>query len=96
MLVATKTHRYAGKLMRPGDKYEPQGEVHRRLMVAIGNAKDAPAEAPAPRKAPGRPRKGIYDTRALVADVPEALETKSEAAAEEPAQLLDADDASDE
>lgn len=46
-LVAQKAHVYAGKRRRPGDTYEARGVTDARLLVALGQAIEAPPQSKA-------------------------------------------------
>lgn len=52
-LYATKPQRYGTRALKAGDPFPDNAQRHRRVLLALGRAREgeAPAEAPEPQKA---------------------------------------------
>jgi hypothetical protein len=44
-MLSLKPHLYAGRRLNTGDEFECRGQSDRRLLIALGRAKDAPVVA---------------------------------------------------
>ncbi len=75
-MVALKEHRYGGRLLKPGDRFETAGKSHARLLHAVKNADYAPAPPAIVAKPPVAP----VVAPAKVAPPVEALAEKPTAA----------------
>ncbi len=73
-MVSLKSHRYGGRKLSAGDTFEC-GATHRRVLVAIGAADDAPPEpvvSPEPkRRAPAAEKAPEVAAEPVMAEIPD-------------------------
>lgn len=99
-MVSLKQYRYGGRLLKPGGKFEAEGQSHARLLRAIKHAEYAPAAPVVEAKPPVAPVVApakvapVFQAPAPVvkAAAPAAEPVKPPAAAPEQAAAPDAED----
>lgn len=79
-VICAKEHRYAGKLRKPGDRYELKGDGTDRAVLALGMARLAPPDSAPAADAP-RATPGTYLRRDMVATDSTAVQARRTPAA---------------